>query len=605
MGLSSDSRDDIVAEIKERADIVQIIGEHVTLKRSGVRYLGICPFHHEKTPSFSVHGGQQFYHCFGCKESGDVFSFMMKYHNLDFPGALKALAQRYQIALPERKKSPRQLEVEKKREQMFKVNEQATEIYHRFLKDPKHGERARHYLLKRGIGESIQERYRLGFAPAVETVGWNFLGSQLTTKDRMVAVELGLLAEKQKGGTYDRFRERIIFPISDSRGRIAGFGGRVLGEGNPKYLNSPESLIYNKSNLLFGFYEQRDAIRSTRKALLVEGNFDLLVLVNHGVEQVVAPLGTALTREQVRKLKPLTDEIVLLFDGDEAGLKAVERSVGIFLAEEVSGRVAVLPPEHDPDTYLRQNGLESLTELIERADSLPEFVVDRLIARYGLTLDGKARIIKELKPLMRLAQTGLQRSMWASHFGSILGVEPEQIVKGQDSPAPLNEHLRSDSIAQPEQKRAAPLSSSLTPIVAFMILHPEYLGELAQYGLEAQLSGTIGEVIFLQLRLLQDQKQGPIHPEDLLTGLPEGEERSLVASVLTNAPQHEQTGEEQGRPEEELEEILQWLERARLKKESDSLITEINKAQKNSDIVKISELLQQKMNIDARLKNRS
>ena len=605
MGLSSDSRDDIVAEIKERADIVQIIGEHVTLKRSGVRYLGICPFHHEKTPSFSVHGGQQFYHCFGCKESGDVFSFMMKYHNLDFPGALKALAQRYQIALPERKKSPRQLELEKKREQMFMVNEQVTEIYHHSLKDPKRGERARHYLSKRGIGEPLQERYRLGYAPAVETVGWNFLGSQLTTKDRLVAVELGLLAEKQQGGTYDRFRERIIFPISDSRGRIAGFGGRVLGEGNPKYLNSPESLIYNKSNLLFGFYEQRDAIRSKRQALLVEGNFDLLVLVNHGIEQVVAPLGTALTREQVRKLKPLADEIVLLFDGDEAGLKAVERSVGIFLAEQVSGRVAVLPPEHDPDTYLRQNGLESLSELIESADSLPEFVVDRLIARHGLTLDGKARIIKELNPLMTLAQTGLQRSMWASHFGSILGVEPEEIVKGQGSPAPLNEHIRSGSVSLPEQKRAAPLSGPLKPIVAFMILHPEYLGDLAQYGLEEQLSGTIGEVIFLQLRLLQDQKQGTIHPEDLLTGLPEGEERSLVASVLTNAPQREQVGEEQGQPEEELGDILKWLEQARLKKESDNLITEINKAQKNSDIGRISELLQKKMNIDALLKNRS
>ena len=254
MALFTESREEITAEIKERADIVQIIGEHVNLKRSGVRYLGICPFHHEKTPSFSVHSGQQFYHCFGCKESGDVFSFMMKYHNLDFPGALKALAQRFQIELPERKKSKKQQELDQRRELMFAVNKKAADCFRRCLLESAGSKNARRYLEKRGIGSELQERYQLGFAPSPDDVGWNFLGSQLANRERDLAIEVGLLAKKQQSGTYDRFRDRIIFPILDSRGRVAGFGGRILGDGNPKYLNSPESIIYNKSRLLFGLF---------------------------------------------------------------------------------------------------------------------------------------------------------------------------------------------------------------------------------------------------------------------------------------------------------------------------------------------------------------
>ncbi len=605
MALYTDSREDIVAEIKDRADIVQIIGEHVNLKRSGVRYLGICPFHHEKTPSFSVHSGQQFYHCFGCKESGDVFSFMMKYHNLDFPAALKALAQRCQIELPERTKSRKQQEMEQHRELLFALNKKAAGCFRRCLVDSESGVQARRYLERRGIGKALQERYQLGYAPSPEAVGWNFLGSQFDSQECALGKEVGLLAEKQQGGTYDRFRDRIIFPIFDSRGRIAGFGGRILGNGNPKYLNSPESVIYSKSRLLFGLFHQRDPIRMQRRAVLVEGNFDLLSLVSHGLDPVAAPLGTALTREQVRALKPLVDEVVLLFDGDEAGVKAVERSVGIFLAEQVSGRVVVLPPEHDPDTFVREYGIEALNSLIDKAETLPEFVLDRLVARHGLTLDGKGKIIEDLKPLLAAATSVLQRSVWASHFAKILGVEPETILEQKAGYAVVPEPAEYPPAAASQQSSLKPVSGPLKAIVTFMVLHPEHLPLLEESGLEEMLSGTIGEVILLQIRVLREQQQNELHPEDLLTALPEGEERSLVASLLLRATDYEQSGQMDEHDREELEEIREWLKLSALKRSSDQLIAEINNAQKNNDFSLIAELMQEKMRVDGELKKRT
>ena len=392
--VSNESRENITARVKEQADIVQIIGECVELKQSGVRFLGLCPFHGEKTPSFSVHSGQQFYHCFGCGESGDVFSFMMKYYNLDFPEALKELAGRYKIELPERRYAKKERALEKKRELLFAVNKKCAQIFSEYLQTAKGAEAARSYLRDRGVSGEIEKRFGLGYAPSVEAEGWDFLSGKLTKGENGAAVEAGLLAQKKNGGTYDRFRDRIVFPIFDISGRVCGFGGRIVGEGQPKYMNSPESLVFNKSRLLLGLYHQKESIRKQKRAIIVEGNFDLISLVAHGCENVVAPLGTALTREQLRLLKRFTREIILLFDGDEAGERAAVRGVPYFLAEQITGHVALLSSGHDPDTYIRENGLGQLTELLGQAESLPEFVLGSLIRQHGLTLDGKSKIVE-------------------------------------------------------------------------------------------------------------------------------------------------------------------------------------------------------------------
>jgi DNA primase len=587
--------------VKERADLVEIVREHVDLKRSGFRYLGACPFHQEKTPSFTVHPDQQFYHCFGCKASGDVFSFMMEYHHMTFPDALKALAQRYQVELPEKRHSAREQEEQKRRQQMYALNQKAAEHYRACLLQGHGAQKARAYLQRRGIPAQLQQTYQLGYAPAKETAGWNFLGSTLSAEEKELAVEIGLVVSREPGKSYDRFRDRIMFPITDVRGRICGFGGRILGDGEPKYLNSPESPIYSKSRLLFGLYQQRDGIRRQRRAVLVEGNFDLLALVAGGLDFVVAPLGTALTREQLRQLKPLSDDVVLLFDGDSAGLKAAERAVALFLAEQISGRVAVLPGEHDPDSFIREFGPQRLRDLIEHSSPLPEFVVERFALRHGQTLDGKFKIIEELRPLMAAASSPLQREAMARHFGEALKIDPARLLdefKPQGAPVPD----RPPALAAKRSPDSSGLSGALKGVVSFLVLHPGQFSTLKSEGLEEVLAGTVGETICLQLQMLCDQGRAELQPEDLLNELPPGEERSLVASILAQPLFPPREPDDLNGPVEGLDDIVAWLRQEVRKKRSEALMIEIRNAEKNNDFDSVNALIQEKMKIDSQLK---
>ncbi len=595
----SESWEEVKNLVKERADIVEIIREHVDLKRSGFRYLGSCPFHQEKTPSFTVHPDQQFYHCFGCKASGDVFSFMMEYHHMEFPEALKALAQRYQVDLPEKKRSAQELEQQKRRTRMFELNMRAAEIFHTYLLEEPGAEKARLYLQKRGIPGDTQSTYKIGYAPSKELAGWNFLGSRLNGDERKLALEIGLLVSKEAGRSYDRFRDRIMCPIFDTRGQITGFGGRILGDGEPKYLNSPDSPVYNKSRLLFGLYQQKDPIRKRRKAVLVEGNFDLLSLVAQGFDYVVAPLGTALTRDQIRQLKPLVDEVVLLFDGDSAGIKAAERSVPLFLAEQISGRVAMLPEDHDPDTFIREFGVGGINDIVDGASPLPEFVLERFVERHGETLDGKFKIIEELRPLMVAVSSPIQREAMAKHFGMALNVDPGRLL-AEFKPLPKT---KIEKVVPAVKKKGSPgkmLGGALKSVLGFMVLHPKYFGILQQEGIEDLFAGTIGEMICLQLKVMHEQGRIQLEPEELFNELPQGEERTLVASLLT-----EPTLSESGDPddnEEMLTEILSWLKRERSKKRSEQLMREIKDAEKAQNFEAINSLILEKMRVDSELK---
>jgi DNA primase len=599
-----ESRDDITARIKEEADIVQIIGECVELKRSGTRFLGLCPFHGEKTPSFSVHSGQQFFHCFGCGESGDVFSFIMKYHSLDFPEAVKTLANRYHIELPERRKSKEEEIRDQKRDLLFAVNEKAATLYSKYLRESTGANVAKVYLQKRGVTEDIVSRFRIGYAPAVEVEGWNYLGGRLAGAGLKTAIEAGLLVEKEKGGTYDRFRDRIVFPISDVSGRICGFGGRIVGEGQPKYLNSPESPIFNKSKLLLGLYQQKEDIRRRNEAVLVEGNFDLISLVAGGCTNVVAPLGTALTREQLRLIKRFAEKVTLLFDGDVAGVKAAVRGVPFFLAEQVVGRVALLPDGHDPDTYIREKGLVQLNQLLDRAESLPEFVLNRLIEEYGLTLDGKSRIVEELQPLVKAAVSPLQRSVFVSHFAEKLGMPMAQLAGHLDSssenrtipsPVPPAKKDRTESIV--------PLSMPQRQLLEFMVLQPKFFSRLEEGGLRECLTGGVGEILFLQLKGLL-AKNPEAEPEELLTVLSEGVERTLIADLLVRAQNHsamkngDNASDDSG---DEFADLLDYLEKYHLKKSSEELMKRMQRAQQDGDIGLLQELMMKKIEITRKL----
>ena len=598
--IDSDSRENIASRVKEQADIVQIIGECIDLKRSGVRLLGLCPFHGEKTPSFSVHEGQQFFHCFGCGESGDVFSFMMKYHNLDFPEALKELANKYNIELPERRRSKEEMQNEKKREMLFTVNKKCADIYSNYLQNAKGATTARKYLGEREVSPEIIEKYGIGYAPDVEVEGWNFLGNEFNKQEIPVAVEAGLLAKKKNGGTYDRFRDRIVFPIYDISGRVCGFGGRIVGEGQPKYLNSPESPVFNKSKTLLGLYQQKETIRKSKRAIIVEGNFDLISLVANGCENVVAPLGTALTREQLRLLKRFASEVILFFDGDEAGKNAAVRGVPLFLAEQVSGHVAKLPSGHDPDTFVRENGVAQLNQLLNQAESLPEFVLSSLVDQYGLTLDGKSKIVDALIPLVKAAVSPLQRSVFISHFAEHLGLPVAHFESLLEPLTPSAQKIEKKVVTKKRREgQVAPLSMAQKRLVEFMVLHPSDLNLLEEGGIRECLLGGVGEILFLQLKRMVTEN-GEIEPEDLLTMLPEGAERKLVSDVLLQASlQVQEATETEGR--REIDDILGYLNKHRLEKQSEELMKRIEDAASRGDFEQLQLLMAEKTDISMKL----
>ncbi len=587
-------REDIVSKVKEQADIVRIIGERVDLKKSGTRHLGLCPFHGEKTPSFSVHSGKQFFYCFGCGETGDVFSFMMKYYSLDFPSALKELAARYHIQLPEKPLSHQEKQRNTMRKRMYALNSKVAGIYREYLLNSSDAKLARNYLEKRQIALPIQDLFQIGYAPAVEHVGWNYLGSCLNKEEISIAVSLGLLVKKDSGGFYDRFRDRILFPIMDPAGKVIGFGGRIVGEGQPKYMNSPESDLFNKSKSLFGLFQNQDAIRKERSTILVEGNFDLVSLVNGGCKNVTAPLGTALTRGQLALIKRSVEEAVLLFDGDAAGIKAAIRAVPLFLAEELSGKVALLPVGHDPDTFIKEQGIDKLMALINEASPLPEFVYEQLVLEHGLTLDGKRQILQELKPLIQAAASPLQQSVVISHFAQKLQISQEDIkmvLERDQRPAPSRDQ---ETI---NETGLRPLTPAQIHVVRFMVLNPSCFGKLEQAGVRECLDGTIGEVLFLQIGEMFREKED-LQPEELLTVLPEGIERSFVADLLVKAADqlattegNELTDKHKG----ELEELIEWIRCDLLKRQSKKLTMKIIEIQESGDFDTLQKLLAEKI----------
>ncbi|NOQ45504.1 MAG: toprim domain-containing protein, partial [Desulfobulbaceae bacterium] len=396
----------------------------------------------------------------------------------------------------------------------------------------------------------------------------------------------GLAVKNDRGGHYDRFRDRVQFPIIDMTGRVVAFGGRILGDGKPKYMNSPESPVFDKSRVLFGLFQHREAIRKSRRALVVEGNFDLLLLAVHGIDNVVAPLGTALTRNHVRSLRGYCDEVVLLFDGDSAGLKAAMRSVPYFLAEQVEGRVALLPEGHDPDTLVREKGPEGIERLVNGAQPLAEFVFDTLVREHGLTLSGKNKIISELHQLVRDGEDSSQRSLMVAHFSDKLGVSPSQFkvrpAKAQ-RPAAFEQGQQRLSLDQlPRRQRQ---------LVDFLILYPEFLAELQA----VDLASVIDEVAALEIidHLARLSKDGPCAPEQLMSVVTGERERNYVAELLMRESANDEE-HRAGQARRMCNELLAWLRDFQDRRCGADLQCQINEAQRVGDTELLMELLRRK-----------
>jgi DNA primase len=417
--LEGKTRSDL-EEIRSRASIVEVVSEYVTLRKAGRNFVGLCPFHREKTPSFSVNPDKQIFYCFGCGEGGDVFSFLMKINNTGFPEALKLLAGKLGIALPqyqrpdETQSSPRS--------RIFKINAAACEYFSRCLSSNM-GAGAREYLKKRGIGEEIIKEFRLGYAPE----GWRNLRAELEKlrAPLKLAEQAGLLAAKE-GSTdyYDRFRARLIFPVEDLNGRIIAFGGRILGKGDPKYLNSPESPVYIKGRNLYGLSRSREEIRRQGFAVMVEGYFDALAMWAAGIKNVVATLGTALTKDHLELLRRYTDELVIIFDPDDAGRHAVERSLKLFLAEKISARVVILPDNLDPDEYVRKFGKEAMLGQISGSQSLIDFFIDSNVAP-GQRPEKRMASLRQCLSFLAQIEDVLQRNILLKRMSERLGIDQE------------------------------------------------------------------------------------------------------------------------------------------------------------------------------------
>ena len=414
--------DDLLA----RVDVVEVVGERVKLKKAGRNYSGLCPFHQEKSPSFTVSADKQFYHCFGCGAHGNALRFLMEYDKLRFPEAVEQLAGRLGLEVPrEGADDPRAQARERKRKAGVNLLELSASYFRERLKMPE-AQGARAYLEGRGLAPEVIDTFAIGYAPA----GWEHLKRHLGERGigEAVQVEYGLLVQREESGrTYDRFRDRVMFPIRDIKGRTIGFGGRVLGDAKPKYLNSPETPVFHKGRELYGLYEARQADHRLERVVIVEGYMDVVALAQFGIRNAVATLGTATTDEHLSRLFRLVNEVVFCFDGDRAGRQAAQRALETVLPLMIDGRQArflFLPEGEDPDTLVRREGAEAFQDRITCASPLSEFLFDQAAAGRDLArLEERERYASQvLKAIGRLPE-GVLRSLMLSELSRRTGVE--------------------------------------------------------------------------------------------------------------------------------------------------------------------------------------
>lgn len=411
-------------EIKEAASLEEVVGQYVKLTQRGRNLLGLCPFHADTKPSFTVAPDKGIFHCFGCGAGGNVFSFLMQYHRLSFPEAVEELARRYGIPLTYRDLGPEGARQSRKRQVFYELLAQAVAFYRATLQGPG-GQAGRDYLARRGLSEEVVHAYQLGYAPP----DWDGLARHLQNRGASLeaAQEVGLVLPRPQGGYYDRFRDRLMFPILDRQGRPIAFGGRVVGEGEPKYLNSPESPLYSKGRSLYGLPQAAPALRQEGLALVVEGYLDLLALRVHGIQPVVATLGTALTREQVRLLKGLVPRVVLVFDGDAAGARAMRRAFPLFAQESLAVRALPLPAGQDPDSYAASQGVELFRNAWEAAQPWFSYLLEELVAAHGLEIDSRVGIVSELRPYFQAMADPVEQGLWLKAAAARLEVEEDTL----------------------------------------------------------------------------------------------------------------------------------------------------------------------------------
>ena len=416
--------DSKIEEITSRIDIVELASEYLTLKKAGRNYSGLCPFHQEKTPSFTVNREKQMFYCFGCGEGGNAITLLMKIANMTFPEAVKSLAEKTGVILPLRSVNKDGSQKDSLREEITGLNLKAAQQFSRNLNSSA-GKVAREYLQNRGISDDAIKHFRLGFAPDT----WRSLTDYIEGigSSLKLAEQAGLIVAGKEGSFYDRFRGRLIFPIENIFGEIVAFGGRVMEKGEPKYLNSPESPVYIKGKNLYGLNKAKEEIRKQKFALIVEGYLDLISLWNAGICNVVATLGTALTREHLELLRRYTLDVVALFDPDEAGKKALDRSLELFLSMNMHAKALILPEGCDPDDYVKKYGKEKLDKLIELAPAISDYYIENVLGN-GKTFEENRDLVKTATEFIGKIGDEIERNLFIKRVAEKLGI-PQELLK--------------------------------------------------------------------------------------------------------------------------------------------------------------------------------
>jgi len=471
--------ENILEEILSRINIVEVISEYIPLKKAGRNFRALCPFHHEKSPSFMVSPDRQIFHCFGCGESGNAFKFLMRYERMDFPEAVSLLARKAGIVLPESaKEDPRAVSLST---QLFKINELALGFYTGLLASAQ-GAAAKTYLLERGLTEETIKSFRLGWAPDK----WDALIEFLRSKGVGLSLmeKAGLVLPKQNGGYYDRFRQRIIFPIFDIKSRVLGFGGRIMHSSDnqlAKYVNSPETPVYTKGRNLFGLNLAKEAIRQSDCAAVVEGYLDFIIPYQQGIQNLVASQGTALTEEQARLLKRYTRNVVMVYDADNAGQMAALRSLDIFIEESMEVKIVSLPQGFDPDTFVRQKGAQELKNMIENAEGLFDYKFRILKSRFNAsTPEGKARISSEMLSTIGRFKDAVLKAEYLKILAQQLDVPEyslrEELGKLRDNrPQPADSPLvkKTETVINPTERLLIKIMMEETRLVDYIRQHLE------------------------------------------------------------------------------------------------------------------------------------
>ena len=464
MQISQQSIDDVIS----RADIVDVISKHLKVTKSGQNYFASCPFHNEKSASFSISPAKQIFHCFGCGESGNSITFMMKYLGLDFVNAVKTLADNYNVYIPQETHYTPQdkAEQQKKKQHKLDINETINKAVRYYAQQLIKSSLASHYVEARGLNKQTIAKFELGFAPS----GFQNLASEFTDYlTNQLLIESGLILESDFGKRYDRFRDRIIYPIKNIKGEPIGFGGRIIVKGEPKYLNSPETILFNKSQELYGLFEAAKSIRDLNQVIVVEGYMDVIILYQYGITNAVATMGTAVTEEHIKQLFRMCDNICYAFDGDNAGKKAawraLERSVGL-VTDTKAVNFLFLPNEHDPDSYVREFGADSFIQKVKNGSiGVINFLLNQLVNEVQINTDeGKARLISLVKPYLEQIKALALQVILKKQLASMVDLEPnviESILNNRTRFAFYNRKLNNINNAYTSHGKKTPLDIKL------------------------------------------------------------------------------------------------------------------------------------------------